>query len=77
MIDKCMLKPNKWVWVVSNENEHRQSRRIALFLQKDDLGDCWVCWKEGNGSDEKFVTGQVSIGDLIPLHNCTGWNYFP
>ncbi len=74
MIDKdSCLKPGRWCWIVQNESEREQRREIGLFLEKDGLGDVWMVVKRGSG----FVAGQYSIGDLIPLFSCTGWDYRP
>lgn len=74
MIDKdIQLKPGKWCWIVQNESTTEQHRTIGLVLEKDNLGDVWMVVRKG----EKFVAGQYGIGDLIPLHNCTGWDYIP
>lgn len=74
MLDKSQwLKPGKWVWVVMNEDNNRQERFIAMVLDKDNLGDVWVTYKNVN----MFISGQVSVKDLIPLNSCTGWDYHP
>lgn len=70
--DKC-LTPNSWVWVVQDESPTVQLRQLGIFLSRDHLGDAWVVVKDGN----KFIAGQYSIGDLVPLHSCTGWDYIP
>ena len=74
MFDKNIhLKLGQWCWIVCDQSDTEQNRMIGMFLEKDDLGDVWMVTKKG----DKFETGQYSIRDLIPLHNCTGWNYRP
>lgn len=79
MLDKIKwLKPGKWVWVVQDEDKTQQFRKIAIFLEFNNPGDlppldCWVVWKE----NDQFISGQVAVNELIPLNNCTGWNYMP
>ncbi len=74
MLDKKKhLRMGQWCWIVEEESDFRQVRKIGLFLEKDHLGDVWMVIKNG----DKFQTGLYSLRDIIPLHNCTGWNYMP
>lgn len=68
------LSPGRWVWVVQNESKTEQHRTLGIFLDRDSLGDAWVAISLPDGT---FEAGQYGIGDLIPLNNCTGWNYSP
>ena len=70
------LKIGKWVWVVHNEDQYRQARFVAMVLEEEKEGEIKLVYR--NRYDDyttDFHTGIFSVADLIPLSNCTGWDY--
>jgi hypothetical protein len=64
------IKTGQWVLIYFYE----APPKIGLVLDKDNLGD----WIVAFYSDNRIMkTGTWSTRDLIPLHNCTGWDYKP
>ncbi len=68
------IKPGKWAWLVCDEGNGLQNRRIVIILDRAKEGEISVVWRK---DENKFSTDTVMVKDLIPLNSCTGWDYLP